>query len=74
MRIAFLLQRRLHEHDSMLCYSTLSALLLLFVWVWNFVSYIREEPILRVFQETLLKRFFGSKRVELWGFWLELLD
>jgi PAS domain-containing protein len=43
-----------------------------FVWVWNLVADIEGERRLRVFENRVLRRIFGSKRDELTGEWREL--
>jgi hypothetical protein len=40
--------------------------------VWNLVSDIREEHKLRVFENRVLRRIFGPKRVEVTGEWRKL--
>jgi hypothetical protein len=59
---SFVFQVAVQKHNFACC----------FVWVWNFVSYIREEQRLRVFENRVLRRIFGPKREEVTEEWRRL--
>jgi len=40
-----------------------------FLWVWNLVSYIREQHRLKTLVNKLLSRFSGAKTEEVTGGW-----